>query len=558
MVGGDGHRHPLVGQDPRGLEIGVLHLHLVARGDGGPDDGGEARLLDLPGDQVPFGAVVQGEAEVELVGTLMDTGKLNPIVGNLYLAGDRFSNNLGGSFVYMGDLVGTSVDNAVNGTDYAVREHSLGTRMLDKKNMDEVELLGNIENEAAKQLVQVALPMADDLIITLATAGMPGVGAGTMALMSASNSAYSAGKRGASGSEQLAAFGTDLVVDYALNKVAFNNLKGLRSTGSEGLERFAKNMAKQGLLSGSEGFVSEVARIASDVAVMGDRSELALYCADYMAKHPEAEERERVFEGVRFVLGNAVRAGAMSAGSGMAAAGVQQIGANYRQGRRLFGSGTEGAPYGSDKVLSDADGRPVPDFPERLFLDDSRQREFKTSVFFNENRDPIQQTYPSEMITPDMPFGTNDSGTEFDRSRIRSQKLDIENLKQYTEFKENMWTHVLMGEVKGNKGQGFHYEGIKDAPGQVIESERSAPDRYGVYQARVMVDGNLKKTPSSFFPVAWSPQQVLDTIHQAYQMKGYVRRNIYEAKMSNGMVIRMYLDADGKIITAFPVWEDEK
>ena len=108
-----------------------------------------------------------------------------------------------------------------------------------------------------------------------------------MALMSASNSAYSAGKRGASGSEQLAAFGTDLVVDYALNKVAFNNLKGLRSTGSEGLERFAKNMAKQGLLSGSEGFVSEVARIASDVAVMGDRSELALYCADYMAKHPE-------------------------------------------------------------------------------------------------------------------------------------------------------------------------------------------------------------------------------------------------------------------------------
>ena len=63
---------------------------------------------------------------------------------------------------------------------------------------------------------------------------------------------------------------------------------------------------------------------------------------------------------------------------------------------------------------------------------------------------------------------------------------------------------------------------------------------------------------STFFPKNWSRQQVVDAINEAYDSK--VRqpgsKNVFVGRTEAGMLIKLRLDADGKITTAFPMMEE--
>lgn len=145
------------------------------------------------------------------------------------------------------------------------------------------------------------------------------------------------------------------------------------------------------------------------------------------------------------------------------------------------------------------------------------------------------------------------SGTE---STSKSD-ISIGDLKGTENFKSGAIEHIFEGEINSQgKAVGFHYEGLNSSKGKVIEGTESNENQYGVYTAEVEVEG-VKKTSnkgkSSFFPKKLTPQEVVDSINEAYIDKEYKSGNEYYGYAKSGMKILMYIDENtGKIISAFP------
>jgi len=61
---------------------------------------------------------------------------------------------------------------------------------------------------------------------------------------------------------------------------------------------------------------------------------------------------------------------------------------------------------------------------------------------------------------------------------------------------------------------------------------------------------------STFFPKSMTPQQVVDSINEAYASKVFVQGNTYIGHTSSGMQVTMYIDSKtGEIISALEVLE---
>ncbi len=54
------------------------------------------------------------------------------------------------------------------------------------------------------------------------------------------------------------------------------------------------------------------------------------------------------------------------------------------------------------------------------------------------------------------------------------------------------------------------------------------------------------------FPKDWTSQQVVDAIQEAYKKKEYKDKGNYIGTLSNGMKIEMFIENNGKILSAFP------
>ena len=142
----------------------------------------------------------------------------------------------------------------------------------------------------------------------------------------------------------------------------------------------------------------------------------------------------------------------------------------------------------------------------------------------------------------------------------RWTQADLKDLKNTKNFTRSAIPHIFLGEINSRGvGAGYHYEGIEDSPGTVIEGTRSKPDSHGVYSGKVMVDG-VKKTGnkgySTFFPIYMTPQDVVDAINQAYENAERIGNDLYAGITDDGIEIDMYLTSKGKITTAYPVRED--
>lgn len=136
---------------------------------------------------------------------------------------------------------------------------------------------------------------------------------------------------------------------------------------------------------------------------------------------------------------------------------------------------------------------------------------------------------------------------------------DLEDLENTDYFLASAIEHIFLGQVnkKGN-ATGYHYDGIQDSPGSIIDGTKTEPDENEVYTGQVVVDGVEKtgnKGYSSFYPESLSPQEVIDAINEAYESKQNVRSNTYRGETSYGFIVEMYLTDDDKIISAFPIYE---
>ena len=136
---------------------------------------------------------------------------------------------------------------------------------------------------------------------------------------------------------------------------------------------------------------------------------------------------------------------------------------------------------------------------------------------------------------------------------------DLANLKHTENFTEKSLIHIFEGDInrKGRAG-GYHYDMVEGTSGSIIEGTKSpALNDAGVYEAKVKVKETLKKAnggKSTFFPDHMSPQEVVDSINEAYETRVFDTNSInkYEGISKNGMNITMYLDSEKKIISAYP------
>jgi len=138
---------------------------------------------------------------------------------------------------------------------------------------------------------------------------------------------------------------------------------------------------------------------------------------------------------------------------------------------------------------------------------------------------------------------------------------DLEDLINLEHFRESTIEHIFLGTINDEgKATGYHYNGIKGSPGEIIPGTETEPDSFGVYTAKVRVNGKNKsgnKGYSTFFPDYMSPQDVIDAINEAYENRQKIGDNLYAGLTSDGMEIDMALNKKGIIITAYPVKEGD-
>ena len=138
---------------------------------------------------------------------------------------------------------------------------------------------------------------------------------------------------------------------------------------------------------------------------------------------------------------------------------------------------------------------------------------------------------------------------------------DIKKLKHTEIFAKGALEHIFDGTInKKGKATGYHYDKVEGSKGEIISGTRSKEDSRGIYTAKVKVDGVQKNGYSSFYPDAWTPQEVVDAINDAYQDAMGSSDNPHGdlwIGYSGDLEIDMYLTGQKKIITAYPIYKKE-
>lgn len=143
------------------------------------------------------------------------------------------------------------------------------------------------------------------------------------------------------------------------------------------------------------------------------------------------------------------------------------------------------------------------------------------------------------------------SKPDVDKEKWLGSLKNTENFKQGS--KENGLNHIFDGEIlKNGNANGFHYEGMPNSNGKVVGNV-DPPNKFGVYQANVEINGVLKGPKSTFFPRDWTPQQVIDSVNEAFDNRVNIKNNKFIGKTSTGMKIEIILRND-KIISAYPIY----
>ncbi len=149
-----------------------------------------------------------------------------------------------------------------------------------------------------------------------------------------------------------------------------------------------------------------------------------------------------------------------------------------------------------------------------------------------------------------------DSNTESDLHE--NDVTPLEELVQTDNFRPGALEHILEGELnRKGKAVGYHYDHLPSKKGKITEGTKTKPNQEGVYEAEVSVEGVNKESnngQSSFFPDDWDTQDVVDAINEVYDHRTFISGNTYEGLTSEGVLIRMYIDEQERIISAFPVY----
>ena len=141
---------------------------------------------------------------------------------------------------------------------------------------------------------------------------------------------------------------------------------------------------------------------------------------------------------------------------------------------------------------------------------------------------------------------------------VRSYSREVLNdLERTNKLGDHTVSHIFDGDLnRRGKAVGYHYGMIEDSAGSGILGSRVELGN-DIYKVKVEVN-SVPKTAnggySTMFPDTMSPQEVVDAINEAYYKRVKVTntRNTYRGTSNSGLQIDMFIDKDGKIISAFP------
>lgn len=164
-------------------------------------------------------------------------------------------------------------------------------------------------------------------------------------------------------------------------------------------------------------------------------------------------------------------------------------------------------------------------------------------------------------IAKDIDNTYNAKNTPLLKSIIENQKESILTKSTTSNFSSGngkyttgTMKHIYHGEINNRgKAVGYHHESMMG--GKIIQGTEKKPDKNGVYMAKVEVDGVKKIADSSFFPREWNRADVLKAIDEAYQTKKQIGSNKFRGMSASGIKIEMYLNKDGTIATAYPLYK---
>lgn len=156
-----------------------------------------------------------------------------------------------------------------------------------------------------------------------------GVGVGSLSAgLSAASSGYlDARERGGTQRQALLQGAAQGTAEGLFEKISLGNLNALRQTPGKGVKNFAKNLAKQGLIEGSEEAATEISNTLTDRLIMGEKSNYS-QAYQYYREQGQNESQARLLAAADMAgnvllsaAGGALSGGVM--GAGMQAAGMR-------------------------------------------------------------------------------------------------------------------------------------------------------------------------------------------------------------------------------------------
>ncbi|MCM3015401.1 T7SS effector LXG polymorphic toxin [Bacillus subtilis] len=140
-----------------------------------------------------------------------------------------------------------------------------------------------------------------------------------------------------------------------------------------------------------------------------------------------------------------------------------------------------------------------------------------------------------------------------DKKESVLRRSERSNNKDTGKYNTGTIKHIYHGEInRRGKAVGYHHESMMG--GKIIPGSEKTPDKNGVYEANVEISGKRKIAKSSFFPKEWNRVDVLKAIDEAYQNKKKIGANKFIGENSTGIKIEMFLNKDGSIATAYPLY----
>jgi hypothetical protein len=147
----------------------------------------------------------------------------------------------------------------------------------------------------------------------------------------------------------------------------------------------------------------------------------------------------------------------------------------------------------------------------------------------------------------------------------------LEKERKLQEFKAHSFNqkaekHIFEGEINPNNGKAggvHHINAVKNGTA-IIDESSIVEGTNGTFKAKIKVknaDGVwIAKTTnggfSTFFPNTWSKEKVIEEIMDAFENRKLVpgTQSEFAGFTAEEMEIRMYINSDGQITSAFPHW----